>query len=296
MKILNFGSCNIDYVYNVDHIVAPGETLSASCVHQYPGGKGLNLSIALARSGVPVYHAGCVGKDDCLLRSILTENGVDTSFLRVVDEQTGHALIQVDKNAENCILIYAGANACLSEEHIDTVLSEFEEGDILFLQNEINGLPYIIEQASKKNLRILLNPSPYRKELKELNLNQMYGLILNELEAVSFSGKQDPMECLTSLHNQYPHLHLVITLGKKGCLYHDGKQIYQQEGLQIHAIDTTAAGDTFSGYFVSGLYRNESPETILKTATIAAGIATTRKGAAPSIPTRSEVESYIKEG
>lgn len=293
MKILNFGSCNIDYVYDVSHIVQPGETLSAKNLQHFPGGKGLNLSIALARSGVPVYHAGCVGEDDNLLRPILKNNGVDIRFLKVISQPTGHAIIQVDEKGENCIVIYGGANVSITKEHVDEVLAEFEQGDILFLQNEINNLEYIIDEAYKRKMNVFFNPSPFRKELKELDFNKLHGVILNQLEAQAFSEKTDSMECLLALRSAYPHLKIVITLGKDGCIYADGTDIYRQNAYSVDVVDTTAAGDTFSGYFISGLYRNESPELILRNATAAAAIATTRKGAAPSIPTREEIESFI---
>ncbi len=293
MKILNFGSCNIDFVYDVSHMVQPGETLAAKNLQNFPGGKGLNLSIALTRAGAPVYHAGCVGLDDTLLQSVLKENGVDLRYLKVISAPTGHAIIQVDENGENSILIYGGANVAIAKEHIDEVLSEFGEGDLLFLQNEINNLPYIIEEAYQRGMRILLNPSPYREELKQLDFHKLYAVILNQLEAKAFSGQTEPMDCLKTLLETYPKLHVVITLGKNGCLYADGKGIYKQSAYHVEAIDTTAAGDTFAGYFVAGLYRNESPEVILQNATAAAAIATTRKGASPSIPTMEEVKKFL---
>lgn len=293
MKILNFGSCNIDFVYDVNHMVQPGETLAAKNLQHFPGGKGLNLSIALSKAGVPVYHAGCVGQDDNILQPILKENSVDLKFLKVISEPTGHAIIQVDENGENSILIYGGANVAITKEHIDEVLTEFGNGDLLFLQNEINNLEYIIEEAYKRGMRILLNPSPYRKELKNLDFHKLYAVILNQLEAKAFSGKDEPLDCLKTLRESYPQLHIVITLGKNGCIYANEEKIYTQPAYSVEVIDTTAAGDTFSGYFVAGLYRNEAPEVILKNATAAAAIATTRKGAAPSIPTREEVESFL---
>lgn len=295
MRILNFGSCNIDYVYDVSHMVQPGETLAAKNLQHFPGGKGLNLSIALAKAGVPVYHAGCVGQDDHLLQPMLKENGVDLRFLKVISEPTGHAIIQVDENGENSILIYGGANVAITTEHIDEVLSEFGAGDLLFLQNEINNLPYIIDEAYKRGMRILLNPSPYREKLKHLDFHKLYAVILNQLEARAFSGETEPLNCLKVLRENYPQLHIIITLGKNGCIYADGDKTYKQPAYNVESIDTTAAGDTFSGYFVAGLYRNESPEVILRTATAAAAIATTRKGAAPSIPTQNEVQEFLSK-
>lgn len=294
MKILNFGSCNIDYVYQVDHMVQPGETLATEAMAVHPGGKGLNLSIAVSRAGSPLWHAGCVGQDDTILQPILKENGVDLTHMKVVPQKTGHAIIQVDKGGENSILLFSGANAAITKEHVDEVLACFNAGDLLFLQNEISNLPYIIDQAAARGMKILLNPSPYREVLKEIDLNKLYGVIVNQLEAASFSGETEPNKCLEVLHRTYPTLHIVITLGKNGCLYHDGNQVYRQNAFRVNAIDTTAAGDTFSGYFVAGLYRGESPDELLRNATAAAALATTKNGAAPSIPTRYEVQAFLK--
>lgn len=144
MKILDFGSCNIDYVYGVEHIVQPGETLVADTLSKFPGGKGLNQAIAIAKAGVEVYFAGCIGEDDTMLRPILKQAGVEISNLLPVKEPTGQAIIQVDKNGENSIIIYRGANGAVTKEQIDKVLKQFEEGDLLLLQNEVSNLLYRI--------------------------------------------------------------------------------------------------------------------------------------------------------
>jgi ribokinase len=142
-------------------------------------------------------------------------------------------------------------------------------------------------------MHTFFNPSPYREELKNLDFNKLYCVVLNQLEAKEFSGENTPNACLNTLHARYPHLRIVITLGKDGCLYYDGEKVHQQSAFPVVPVDTTAAGDTFSGYFVAGLYRNETPEKILKKASMAAAIATTRKGAAPSIPLLEEVEEKL---
>ena len=150
MKILCFGSCNIDYVYGLKHIVRPGETISAGSMEQFPGGKGLNQSIALAKAGAEVYHAGCVGNDGLILIDTLAEYGVDTSYIKTVDAKTGQAIIQVDDNGENGIFIYQGANIMITEEYIDEVLSDFSSDDILLVQNEISNLRYLLKKSSGK--------------------------------------------------------------------------------------------------------------------------------------------------
>ena len=151
MKILNFGSCNIDYVYSIDHIVRVGETQSTNRLDIFPGGKGLNQSIAIARAGAKVYHAGCVGYDGDMLTELLSDSGVDISYVRTTDIKNGHAIIQVDSNGNNSIFLYGGSNDMVTEEYIDSVLEHFEAGDILLLQNEISNVEYIIKKASKKH-------------------------------------------------------------------------------------------------------------------------------------------------
>mgnify|MGYP002508447044 FL=1 len=144
MKVLTIGSMNIDYVYSVDHIVQPGETQTTGGMNVFLGGKGINQSMALAKAGADVYHCGFIGPDGEMFLDACKEYGVNSDYIRKIEEKTGHTIIQVDKNAQNCILLYGGANQCLTEEFVDEVIGNFEKGDILLLQNEVNLLPYII--------------------------------------------------------------------------------------------------------------------------------------------------------
>ena len=150
IKILNFGSCNIDYVYSIDHIVKAGETETTHKMSVFPGGKGLNQSIAAARAGVKIYHAGCVGCDGDILTKILAESGADISYIKRTPEKNGHAIIQVSKEGENSIFLFPGSNELITEDYIDNVLSGFGKGDILLLQNEISNVDYIAEKAHKR--------------------------------------------------------------------------------------------------------------------------------------------------
>ena len=153
MKIVNFGSCNIDHVYSLENIVRPGETVSTYSLELFEGGKGLNQSIAAARAGMSVFHAGCIGQDGEMLSSLLSNSGVDIRYLKVLeDEKTGHAIIQVSGKGENCILLYGGANLAVSREYIDEVISSFDSFDILLLQNEISNVDYLVEAAHKKGM------------------------------------------------------------------------------------------------------------------------------------------------
>lgn len=187
MKILNFGSCNIDFVYKLDHIVTIGETETSNSMQVFPGGKGLNQSVALAKAGMEVYHAGCIGTDGEMLTDVLESNGVDISNIKKVDEKTGHAIIQVSNKGDNSIFLYSGSNAKITEEFVDEVLDKFQKGDMLLLQNEINKIDYIIEKAYKKGMCIIFNPSPYNDEIKNLDFNMLSYIIIQNLKSLLLS-------------------------------------------------------------------------------------------------------------
>lgn len=293
MKILNFGSCNIDYVYSLDHIVRVGETETSYKLEIFPGGKGLNQSIAVAKAGAKIYHAGCVGYDGNLLTDILSKNGIDISYLKKTNEKSGHAVIQVSNKGENSIFLYPGANEMVSEDYVDSVLGNFGSGDIILLQNEISNVDYIVEKAYQKNMFIILNASPFNERIGKIDFNKLTYIILNEIEVMEISGCSIPEEGMLYIRNKYPDLKVMLTLGNKGCIFIDNKYELYQPAFEVKAVDTTAAGDAFTGYFVAELSRGTQYPDILKIASAAAAIAVSRKGAAPSIPDKYEVLSSL---
>ena len=289
MKVLIFGSLNLDLVYQMEHFIRAGETFAASRLDKFPGGKGLNQSIALARAGAEVYHGGNVGPDGEALVETLGNAGVDTRLIRRVEEVTGHAVIQVDSRGDNSIILYGGANMRVTSGQIDQVLEEFAPGDYLILQNEINRVGEIIEKAFEKGMLIVLNPSPMNEEIRKLPLEKVSFFLLNEIEGEELTGKREPGEILEELLIRYPHARIVLTLGGKGSVYADAEKRIYQDIYKVEAVDTTAAGDTFTGYFISTLIRTGSCQKALDMAARASAIAVSRKGAAPSIPTLDEV-------
>lgn len=289
MRILNFGSCNIDFVYSVDNMVNPGETISAKSVEKFPGGKGLNQSIACARAGVPVFHAGCIGGDGEFLREIMQNSGVDTSYLKITDKLTGHAIIQVAPNGENSIIVYGGANDEITKGYVDEVLSNFSENDFLILQNEISEIPYIIEKAAKIGMKIVLNPSPFNDRIKAIDFDKLSYLILNEHEAEILSGKTEKDDFVKWCRKNHPDLTVILTRGKQGSIYFDKDVEITQAAYKVIAVDTTAAGDTFTGFFFASVCKGETPQNALKIASMASAISVTKKGAASSIPMLDEV-------
>ncbi len=289
MKILNFGSMNIDYVYSVDHMVEAGETLSTGGMEVFSGGKGLNQTIALAKAGAKVYHAGIIGKEGGFLKDAISESGADVSLIREYEGKSGHTIIQVDKNGQNCILLYGGANRSVTGKYVDEVLAHFEEGDVLLLQNEINMLPYIIDCAYARGMNIVLNPSPFNDSLKDCNLNKVSMFLVNEIEGQQITGEKTPERILDEFRKIYPQAEVVLTLGSEGSVYQNKEKRIYQKIYKVKAVDTTAAGDTFTGYFISSVTRGEDPEQALNLAAKASAISVTREGAAPSIPVLEEV-------
>lgn len=283
---------NLDYVYQVDHFVLPGETISADCQQINCGGKGLNQSVALARAGAITYHAGCMGQGGEMLRQMLSDCGVHTEYLKKVDAIQGNAMIQVDREGQNCIILFGGSNQCITREQIAHTLCDFGEGDFLVLQNEINELPEIVEQAYARGMQIVLNPSPYDHRLTQVDFTKLSWLLINEVEAEQISGSSDPQKVWEILHDRYPKLSVVITLGKEGSVCYCGEQVIKKASKKVAVVDTTAAGDTFTGFFLAGMLENLSLEECMERATIASSICVTRPGAGPSIPTKEEVLSF----
>ncbi|MCR4939072.1 MAG: ribokinase [Treponemataceae bacterium] len=292
MKVLNFGSLNIDYVYPVDHIVHKGETELAVGVKENCGGKGLNQSIALARAGISVWHAGMVGQEGQLLIDKCAENGVHTEYIRMIEGRSGHTIIQVDKEGDNSILLFGGANRRITEAFIDEVINGFDSGDMIILQNEINLLDVIIDKAFARGLRIVLNPSPYDNALEKCDLSKVSYFLLNEIEGEQMTGEKEAEKILKVIHDRYPQAKLVLTLGCDGSIYHDGETIYHQGIFKVKAVDTTAAGDTFTGFFMASVLKGMKAAEGLELAAKASAIAVTKPGALDSIPKLEEVMSF----
>ena len=289
MKVLNFGSLNLDYVYQVESILIPGETQASRNRQTFCGGKGLNQSIALAKAGIPVYHAGMIGDDGEMLLETCRENGVNTEFIRILAGPCGHTVILVDKDGQNCILLYGGANRSITREFVDEVLSAFDKGDIILLQNEINELDYIIDRAYEKGMMIILNPSPYDDILKNCDMSKVSLFLVNEIEGYQITGEREPERILAAVKEKYPSAKIVLTLGGDGSVYQDETGIYHQGIFKVKAVDTTAAGDTFTGYFISSIIDGMPVKEGLEMAAKASAIAVSRPGATASIPMKREV-------
>lgn len=295
MKVLNYGSLNYDYVYRVEHMVKPGETLSSLEMKTHFGGKGLNQSVALACAGAEVYHAGLVGEDGESLIEVCRNKGVCTDYITKLKGKSGHAIIQVNTQGENCILLYRGSNGENTEQKIVSVLENFEDGDVILLQNEMNLLKELIDQAYEKKLKIALNPSPMNDMIKECDLEKVSLFLLNEVEGAQLTGETEAENIIDKMKEMYPKAEIVLTLGKRGSIYSSGEETCFCDSFKVDAVDTTAAGDTFTGYYIAAMIEGKPINERLRTASAASALAVTRNGAVPSIPKKDEVDAFLEK-
>jgi ribokinase len=267
------------------------ETLSSASMQRFLGGKGFNQSIALCRAGIPVFHAGAVGPDGEDVLAALRESGVNTQYIARKEEPTGHALIQLGADGQNAIVLFGGANRCNTTEHIDSVLNDgFAKGDIVLLQNEINHIAYIIDKAHERGLRIFMNPSPYSKALLS-SFEKVDMLLINEIEGMQITAGEEPGYILEELSRRYPNMSVVLTLGREGVIYKDRNITCRHGAYNVPVVDTTAAGDTFTGHFIGALLREKSIPEALELASMASALSVSAKGAYPSIPTLEAVKA-----
>ncbi len=292
--IFNFGSLNVDYVYSVDEFVKPGESLAIKSMKEFPGGKGLNQSVALSKAGGQVKHLGFVSSKSKFLTETLKSANVDASLIKEVDETNGHAIIQVNKDGQNSMLIYGGTNQMVSDEYVEKVSAEIEKGDYILFQNETNKTKELIIKAHEKGAVIALNASPMNEVCKNLPLDLVDIFLVNEIEGEEISGESEPQKILDKMVEMFPNSKIVLTLGKDGAyLAFKEERIYQPIVKIGEVLDTTAAGDTFAGYYIAGIYQGKSDKEALLSAATASGIAVTRMGASSSIPSKEEVEEKM---
>ena len=289
MKVINFGSLNIDHVYRLERFVRPGETTECRDYRRGVGGKGANQSVALARAGATVQHAGRIGADGVWLAEYMAESGVDTHLIETVAAPSGHAVIQVTDTGENSIVLYGGANRSFTAEYIERVLAGARTGDWVLLQNETNLVPEMIVLAAAAGCRVVFNPAPMSPLVKGCALDQLSVLVVNEIEGAALSGAETPALMLGGLARLCPRALVVVTLGETGVIAIQDGERFELPAEPVTPLDTTAAGDTFVGYLTAELARGTSPAAALTIANRAAALCVQRPGAADSIPKLAEL-------
>lgn len=292
MKVLNFGSLNLDHVYAVEHIVQPGETIASTDYRLFAGGKGANQSVALARADATVCHGGMIGQEGLWLRDKMRLEGINVDNVVVADSPGGHAIIQVDTEGQNSIVLFGGANQLISDQHVNAALNTCVPGDVLLLQNEINKTADLIAAGHAAGLTVCFNPAPMAPEVLDFPLDQVDILILNENEGAALAQTDILDRIPAKLRERWPNTRVVLTLGKHGVHYLDGETECQVDAYRVSAVDTTAAGDTFIGYFLAGTLEGMEVEQALALACKAAALSVTKPGAMDSIPLREDVELF----
>jgi ribokinase len=292
IDVLNIGSINIDSVFRVHRIARPGETIASHSLSTFAGGKGANQSVALARAGVRVAHAGRIGEDGRWVLDLLAGQGVDVSRVHVGKNPTGQAIIQVDDAGQNAIVVSPGANQEISPDDVDGWLQDCRPGTWLLLQNETSGIEHAIRRAKKSGMLVAFNPAPADKCVLNDRLDQVDLLCLNEIEGQALSGQSEPDAILAAIGERLPRCEIVLTLGAQGAIVLGPQMYLRQAARMVEVIDATAAGDTFLGYYLAGRIRSVSPPERLELACQAATICVTRPGALESIPALQEVVAW----
>lgn len=285
--ILNFGSINLDLVYRVPHLPAPGETLASVSFDKCLGGKGINQSIAAARAGAAVRHVGCLGPDGDWLRAQIAGFGLPLDDIATVDIPTGHAVIYVDDAAENQIVLFGGSNLAFTEAQIDKVLDTATPGDWVLLQNETNLVGYVARAARDLGLHVAYSAAPFDPEAVAEVLGNISLLALNAGEAAALGAKtgKAPQDLGVD--------HVLITKGVDGAELHSEGAVHHQKSFAVEAIDTTGAGDTFLGAFMARFLQGDAAQA-LQFAAAASAIQVTRQGAAAAIPTADEIAAFLR--
>ena len=286
--ILNFGSINLDLVYRVPHLPAAGETLACNSFQRFLGGKGINQSIAAARSGAAVSHIGCLGPDGAWLREQIAEFELSLNEINEVDVPTGHAVIFVDDGAENQIVIFGGSNLAFTKTQIDQALNRAKPGDWVLLQNETNLVTYVAQEARARGLSVAYSAAPFDSGAVRDVLDNATLLALNEGEAATLAQEIGCHPAELDID------HVLITKGSRGAELHSAGQVLHQGTFRVDAVDTTGAGDTFLGSFIARFVEGDAREA-LAFAAAAAALQVTKEGAAAAIPFADEVDMFLRD-
>ena len=283
--IFNLGSINADNFYRVAHLPGAGETLAADQLTQGLGGKGANMSVAAVRAGARVQHIGAVGADGAWAIQRLRAYGVGVDHIAQTQGATGHANICIDPQGENAIVLFAGANHALTPDQIETALAAAGPGDWLMLQNETNAQVAAAQAARAKGLGVLYAAAPFCEQAVRAALPYLDLLVLNSVEAAQLEA------ALSQPIAQLVVPDIVITQGAQGCLWLPENRAERRFAApRVTAIDTTGAGDTFTGFLAAGLDRGQGMTQAIETAIRAAALMVTRQGTADVIPALDELQ------
>jgi len=299
-NVVVIGSLNMDLVTRAPRLPRGGETLIGHSFATVSGGKGANQAVAAARLGAQVAMIGCVGHDDygVRLRDALLAEHIDCQAVSVVEDSSGVALIVVDDNSQNAIVIVAGANGAMTPAVIERFDAILQAADVVICQLEIPDatVGHALKRARELGKTVILNPAPVSRPLPADWFAAIDYLIPNESEAAALSGLAvDSLQSAETAASQLIAMgagKVIVTLGAQGSLFANGKGFEHFPAPTVKALDTTAAGDTFVGGFAAALANGKSEAEAIRYGQIAAALSVTRAGAQPSIPTMSEVQAF----
>ncbi len=299
-KVVVIGSLNMDLVTRAPRLPRGGETLIGESFSTIPGGKGANQAVAAARLGAQVSMVGCVGNDAYgeQLRNGLLAEGIDCQAVSVEEGASGVALIVVDDNSQNAIVIVAGANGALTAEVLDSVDEVLQSADVVICQLEVPDatVGHALKRARELGKIVILNPAPASRRLPADWYACIDYLIPNESEAAVLS--ELAVDSLETAESAAAHLiaagagKVIVTLGAQGLMFANGASFEHFPAPRVKAVDTTAAGDTFVGGFAAALASGKSEVDAIRFGQAAAALSVTRAGAQPSIPTLLEVQAF----
>lgn len=289
MAIWNLGSINLDLIYGVAKLPARGETVAADTKVEFLGGKGANMSVAAARAAAQVHHIGAVGPDGAWAVERLLEYGVDTQNITRLDSPTGQAIVAVEQSGENQIIIFSGANRQIPEEVINKALLQAQKGDALILQNETNAQVDAARLGKELGLTVCYAAAPFDTEAVQNVLPFIDFLILNAVEAAQLEN------ALGLSISDLSVADIIVTKGADGAEW-----IHTRDGTRrsfparpVEAVDTTGAGDTFTGYVLAGMDRGLPMPQAISQAILAASIMVTRHGTADVIPDLKDLQDLM---
>ena len=284
MAVYNLGSINIDHVYRVPHLPAPGETLSALDYAQGLGGKGANQSVAAARAGAMCHHIGAIGPNSDWVLAEMQAYGIDLRYVSVLPVATGHAIINVDPQAENNIVIFPGANRALTADMATAALAGAGPADSLLLQNETSAQAEAAAIAAARGMRVVYSAAPFDIGAVRAVLPHVSLLVMNEIEA----------EQLRAAQGALPQIDCIITKGAQGAEWISAaSEPLFMPAFKVTPVDTTGAGDTFIGTLAAALDLGLPREAAMRRASATSALQVTRRGAAQAIPTAAEVEAFL---
>ncbi|SNX69838.1 ribokinase [Cereibacter ovatus] len=282
--LLNLGSINIDHVYRVPHLPAPGETLEAGGYAIGLGGKGANQSVAAARAGARVCHIGAVGPEAAWAREAMAGDGIDVTHIAEVAVPTGHAIITVDPAGENVIVIFPGANRSLSDRQVAAALATAGPDDTLLIQNETSAQVQAARLAVARGLRVIYSAAPFDVAAVQAVLPHVSLLVLNKVEA----------EALRTALGALPGVEMIVTRGAQGADWlRPGADPLHVPAFAVAAVDTVGAGDCFTGNLAAALDAGLPRHQAMRRAAAAAALQVTRPGASQAMPSAAEVTAFL---